>query len=313
VLAIDAEQSVGRRVEEVVRRPELQRFIERTLSGRDIVEEDIVILADTERHLRVRGTTLVRGEGDAVGAVVVLNDMTKIRRLETMRRDFVANVSHELKTPITAVKGFVETLRGGAMAQPEEAERFLGIIDTQVDRLDAIIDDLLELSRIEKESGGGEIALEDSLLKEIVHGAIQTCEPQAATKGIRVRISCDEGIRARVNPALLERALVNLLDNAIKYSDSGKAVSVEVEESASEITLRVRDEGCGIPSEHLPRLFERFYRVDKARSRKLGGTGLGLAIVKHIAQDHGGSVTVESEPEQGSTFTIHLPKCAGKQ
>ena len=237
----------------------------------------------------------------------MLNDVTRLRKLENIRRDFVANVSHEIKTPITAIKGFVETLRDGAVKNPEDAERFLSIIQKHVDRLEAIVEDLLSLSRIEKEGERQEIALEDHAVREILTGAIQLCEAKASAKSVVLELSCDEDLKGKINLALLEQAVVNLIDNAIKYSDSGKRVRIEAYKEDKGFLIRVQDQGCGIEKKHLDRLFERFYRVDKARSRKLGGTGLGLAIVKHIVQAHGGSVSVESQPGKGSTFSLHLP------
>jgi two-component system, OmpR family, phosphate regulon sensor histidine kinase PhoR len=254
------------------------------------------------------GTPLRDGEGKRTGSLIVLNDVTRLRKLENIRRDFVANVSHELKTPITAIKGFVDTLKDGAAKNLDDAERFLAIIQKHVDRLENIVEDLLSLSRIEKEGEREESELEERAIGEVLAGAIQVCDVKAREKGIGIELICDREVRAEINPTLLEQAVVNLLDNAIKYSDPGKKVEVEALETEAEVLIHVRDHGCGIEKKHLDRLFERFYRVDQARSRKLGGTGLGLAIVKHIAQAHGGSVSVESQPGQGSTFTIHLPK-----
>jgi two-component system phosphate regulon sensor histidine kinase PhoR len=238
----------------------------------------------------------------------VFSDVTQLRRLEDMRRDFVANVSHEIKTPLTAIKGFVETLHQNAVETPEEAQRFLGIIAKHVDRLNTIIEDLLMLSRIENEGERGDIMREKTRLRDIFQNAVQICRPQADEKRIRVEMEGDEGLAAMVDPVLLEQAAVNLLDNAIKYSDPEKTVRIRARRLDREIQVQVQDHGIGIEKKHLPRLFERFYRVDKARSRALGGTGLGLAIVKHIAQAHGGHVTVESRLGQGSLFTIHLPR-----
>jgi two-component system phosphate regulon sensor histidine kinase PhoR len=243
-----------------------------------------------------------------VGVLVVLNDITRLRKLENIRKEFVANVSHEIRTPITAIKGFVETLRDGAMQNPQDGERFLGIIQNHVLRLEALVEDLLSLSRIEEETEREEIVLEEKPLKEVLAGALQLCQVKAEPKQIRMELSCAEEVAAKINPSLLEQAVVNLLDNAVKYSEAGKRIWVQVESSPQEVLIRVRDEGCGIEKQHLERLFERFYRVDKARSRKLGGTGLGLAIVKHILEAHGGRVTVESQPGRGSTFTLHLPR-----
>jgi two-component system phosphate regulon sensor histidine kinase PhoR len=177
----------------------------------------------------------------------------------------------------------------------------------QADRLNAIIDDLLSLSRIERETRHDEIRLELSPLRPVLASSVQVCEVEAAQKNIRLRVECSPDLRAPINPHLLEQAVVNLLTNAIKYSPEGSPVLLGAEREDGEITVWVKDEGCGISKQHQARLFERFYRVDKARSCKLGGTGLGLSIVKHIALAHGGSVSVQSAPERGSVFCIHLP------
>jgi len=242
-----------------------------------------------------------------IGAVIVLNDITRIRQLEKIRKDFVANVSHELRTPITSIKGFVETLRDGAINSPEDASRFLGIIVKQADRLDGIIEDLLSLSRIEEREDRGEIELTDVLLKNVLQAAIHVCEPLSKPKNLMVNLTCDDKLKANISADLFQQAIVNLLNNAIKYSPESQAIDLIVERLHDEIRISVVDRGPGIAREHLDRLFERFYRVDKERSRQLGGTGLGLAIVKHIALIHHGSVDVESMPGKGSTFIIILP------
>ena len=295
-------------IQEVVRNTVLQQFIANALSCREPVEKEIVLYSDGERFLNGHGTILRDAGGKQIGALIVLNDVTRLRKLENIRREFVANVSHEIKTPITAIKGFGETLRHGAIKNPEDAGRFLEIIEKHVDRLDAIIEDLLSLSRIEDDVEREEIVLADNRLKDVLQASIKVCEVRAASKRIGLDLSCVEEIVARIDPPLLEQAVVNLVDNAIKYSESESVIKVDATRTDTEIIISVHDQGCGIEKGHLPRLFERFYRVDRARSRKLGGTGLGLAIVKHIVQAHGGSVTVESAPEKGSTFTIHLPK-----
>jgi two-component system, OmpR family, phosphate regulon sensor histidine kinase PhoR len=176
-----------------------------------------------------------------------------------------------------------------------------------VARLETIVEDLLKLSRIEQDAEAGEIERMDARIGDILRTAVQLCQVRADAKGIRIDTACPEAMRAWVDPPLLEQAVVNLLDNAIKYTEGGKPVQLEAAQGDHEIRIAVRDQGCGIEKRHLGRLFERFYRVDKARSRQLGGTGLGLAIVKHIVQAHGGSLTVESTPGKGSVFTIHLP------
>jgi two-component system phosphate regulon sensor histidine kinase PhoR len=231
--------------------------------------------------------------------------------LENVRRDFVANVSHELKTPIASIKGFVETLLDGAADDPVDNRRFLQIVAKQADRLAAIIEDLLALSRIEQSEGAGTLPLEPTRIADVLTAVIGECAPRAAEKSIRLVTACEDDLTAEVNPPLLEQALINLADNAIKYSDDGRTTTIDAVaegvDGTAQLVLSVRDEGRGIAPEHLPRLFERFYRVDSARSRALGGTGLGLSIVKHIAQAHGGTVTVESTVGVGTTFTMRLP------
>ena len=273
----------------------------------EAVEDDLLLRGEEERVLQIRGAALRDVRGRSIGAVIVLHDITNYRHLENVRRDFVANVSHELKTPIASIKGFVETLLDGASQNPQDAERFLRIVAKQADRLNPIIEDLLSLSKIEQSKEETSLPLSTGNIKAVLDAAVYDCQTTAAERNIRVAIACDEAVVADINAHLLEQAVVNLLDNAIKYSEPGDEVLVEVQTTPSEVQIIVADHGCGIDNDHLPRLFERFYRVDKARSRKFGGTGLGLAIVKHIVLAHGGKVTVESTPGEGSTFTIHLP------
>ncbi len=312
LVGIDAEQAAGRSLQEVIRHTELQRFVAMVLASREPLEAEMILRRDDERIMQVHGTPLYDEAARRMGAVVVLTDITRLRRLERIRRDFVANVSHELKTPITSIKGFVETLQDGALRQPDDAEHFLQIIARHADRLEAIIEDLLSLSRIEQEAETAVLRLDDCAMTVILQNAVQACELKAGAKEITITLECPDELRARVNPALLEQALVNLLDNALKYSEPHSRIELTATRIDDNAVISVRDHGSGIPTEHLPRLFERFYRVDKGRSRKLGGTGLGLAIVKHIAQAHGGHVTVESTVGHGSLFTLYLPHLAGQ-
>ena len=302
------ESAEGRTVEEVIRNTELQQFVRCALDSEQPVEGRIVLHENSrsEQHLQVHGTILSDDQGEKIGALIVMNDMTHIRRLEQVRSDFVANVSHELKTPVTSIKGFIETLLDGAMEKPEDRQRFLEIIARQTDRLNSIIDDLLMLSRVEQQNEE-KLDLEPVRLHDVLSAAVGLCELKAGQKEMAIAVECDETLTVRANASLLEQAIVNLVDNAIKYSDAGGDVRIDVVQKDDEVLISVHDHGCGIAKEHLPRLFERFYRVDKARSRTLGGTGLGLAIVKHIAQSHKGRVTVDSTVRKGSTFTLHLP------
>ncbi len=313
IFECDPRQVQGRTIQEVIRHPELQSLVTKALASEGTVESDVVLYLKEERVLNGHASILRDGEGKRVGVLVVLNDITRLRKLENIRKDFVANVSHEIRTPITAIKGFVETLQDGALKSPENAERFLGIIQNHVLRLESLVEDLLSLSRIEEDKEKEQIVFEDKPLKEVLIGAIQLCQVKAEPKRVGMDLSCSDDVSARINASLLGQAVVNLLDNAIKYSETGKTIWVQTEATPQETLIRVRDEGCGIEKQHQERLFERFYRVDKARSRKLGGTGLGLAIVKHIMEAHRGRVSVESQAGRGSTFTLHLPRISPKE
>jgi len=308
LLNIDPAQAQGRSVEEAIHNVELQQFVRDMLRSDEPTETDISFPGEMERLFHVCGAGLSDPHGERFGAVIVLSDMTRIHRLENLRRDFVANVSHELKTPVTAIQGFVEALQEGGLADPGQTRRFVDIIAKHAQRLDAIINDLLSLSHLEDETQRQAISLETASLKPILETAVDLSRVKADAKRITINVICDEGIEGRLNGPLLEQAVLNLVDNAIKYSEPGSAVEVLAAQTEHENTISVKDSGCGIPPQHLSRLFERFYVVDRSRSRKLGGTGLGLAIVKHITQVHGGYVTVESAPSKGSTFTIHLPR-----
>ncbi len=306
LLGVDYLASQDLTIQEVVRDPQLQSFITRTIFARGPIDAEVA-LRQGQQIIQAHGTFLRDAQGADIGFLIVLHDITHLRRLEMSRRDFVANVSHELKTPITSIKGFVETLLAGAMQEPENAQNFLGIVSRHTDRLNEIIDDLLSLSRIEQDAERGRVFLTTGRLKAVLDSAIQICAAKAAAKEITVRLNCPEKLRARINAPLLEQALVNLIDNAVKYSPAGSAVQVEALRDDAEVVVRVQDQGVGIEKNQLDRIFERFYRVDAGRSRKVGGTGLGLAIVKHIAQAHHGRVTVASTPGAGSLFALHLP------
>jgi len=297
----------GQSVLEIIRNHEFQSLMTQSLSSGEGLESDIVYHHGGERTFSVHCTPLLDSVDKRMGGLLVISDVTQLRRLENMRRDFAASVSHEIKTPLTAIKGFVETLCTGEGDDREETRRFLTIIDKHVNRLATIIDDLMQLSRIERDDEIQQIGLASCPIDDVVNTAIGLCAESIHDKGIDVQFACEPDLKGCFDATLLEQAAVNLLDNAIKYSPEKSIIHINALTVDGEIQIRFKDEGMGIAQKHLPRLFERFYRVDKARSRKLGGTGLGLAIVKHITQAHGGSVSVASELGKGSTFTLHLP------
>lgn len=304
----EAPNCQGKSIQEIIRSPALQQFIRNALNSKSPSEEDITVFQNEERVIDVKGSPLLDANEHQIGTLVVFHDVTQLRRLENMRRDFVANVSHEIKTPLTAIKGFVETLQQGNVEKAHEKERFLSIIQRHVNRLNAIIEDLLALSRIEQEHERKAIEFEPVKIVDVFQAAIQLCRPKADEKDIRIDLDCGKNSTAIFDPTLIEQAVVNLLDNAIKYSEPESSVVVKSHQQNDHMIISVQDHGIGIAQKHLPRLFERFYRIDKARSRDMGGTGLGLAIVKHIAQAHGGQVSVESKLGEGSLFSIHLPQ-----
>lgn len=306
IFDLDPAEAVGKELQTVIRNIGIQRFVRKTLNSQIPQEDEFSILDKSERIIQAHGTLLTDINQQTIGCLIVMNDMTRQKSLENIRREFVANVSHELKTPITAIHGFVETLREGAINDKQKAPEFLDIILKHTDRLNAIIEDLLNLSRIERDMEKGEIHLESLALYPVLQETITLCENKASEKGIHLNLEADSTLQANINAPLLTQAFVNLTDNAIKYSPDNSTVLIRAFQEGDHITIRVKDNGIGIPQEDIPRIFERFYRVDQTRSRKLGGTGLGLAIVKHIVQIHRGTLSVESRLKQGSTFTIQL-------
>ena len=307
MLGINCETAKGRLVQESIRNTALQEFIRELLTEKKSLKKEVTITADSEYIVEVQGTVLKGAEKGAIsGVLFVMHDVTHLKELENMRRDFVANVSHELRTPLTSIKGFVETLLDGAVDKQNERERFLTIIDNHVDRLNTLIEDLLTISNLEKDGTKEELILEQIPLNDVIENAVNVCADAASNKDIVIKIQTGDEIRALLNPSLFEQALVNLIDNAVKYSDDHTTITITAEKRAQSTVISVKDQGPGIEKKHFPRLFERFYRVDKARSRKMGGTGLGLSIVKHIVNIHNGTVHVESQVGKGSTFSIIL-------
>jgi len=291
----------GRAPLEISRQPALDSLVRDTLRQATGRSAEIEIEGPPRRTVALTSAPLASG----AGVVVAARDITPFIRLSEMRRDFVANLSHELKTPLAAIRGFAETLRDGALADAAAAPRFVDRILEQSRRLQALLDDLLTLSRLERP--GATLERQPASLAELAHHAVDTVATAARDHGVTVAVDTAQAPPFLGDPEGIERLLLNLLDNAIKYNRPGGRVALRVGRQGEEALIEVSDTGIGIPVAALPRIFERFYRVDKGRARDEGGTGLGLAIVKHVAQNHGGRVEVESELGQGSTFRVFLP------
>lgn len=302
-------QMQGKYLYEVIRNHEFTRFTAGA-AATEKAEADLVfeIKEEDPRVLNVKSAALIDETGKRIGTLLVLNDVTRMRQLETMRKEFAANVSHEIKTPLTSIQGFAESLLGEpAVAANEEIRRYLDIILKNARRLSAIIEDVLRLSNIEHADRQKDFHFEEKKIAAVIDSAVNICRPEADRKHVSIITDCDPGLTASMDFSLAEQAFINLLENAVKYSPENSEVKIDVMIKNRDTVIRFSDNGIGIPAAHIPRLFERFYRVDKTRSRKLGGTGLGLAIVKHIAQIHGWRIDVHSRPGQGSVFSVIIP------
>jgi len=301
----------GRRLREILGDHPLCRAIEAAEAENRVVAEEFSPDPLRERILDLHATALKGPAGEAAGAVAVVRDATELRRAERLRRELTANVSHELRTPLTSIKGFAETLLGGAMADADASRRFLGIIDSEASRLMKLVDDLMDLSRLESRVVPMEpVPVE---LESLVTQALSRMRPQADRHGI---VLIAEGIGPDAVLADRDRilqVLTNLLDNAIKFTPDGGTVTVAWRPGGPEAIVSVSDTGRGIPQDDLPRVFDRFYRVERSRSREGGGTGLGLAIAKHIVEAHGGRISVTSGVNAGSTFTFTIPYVASPE
>ncbi|MCD4813911.1 HAMP domain-containing protein [bacterium] len=304
---VEPNWDVGKKIQEIIRDPSLHAFIALTLVSEESTTAELKFYKNGEKMMRVTGAKIKAANNTVNGAIIVLNDFTQLHRLETIRREFVSNVSHELKTPITLIQGFVETLLDDKQLTRDETQKFLKKIEKHSHRLNAIIEDLLDLSRIEQ-LGFDKLEKKKTGVFEMVENSIQTCMSAYRDTQVSINNSISKEMQAGLNQPLFEQALFNLLENAVKYSNSKTPVVVKGGREKKKNIIEVRDFGCGIAGEHLPRIFERFYRVDKSRSRDEGGTGLGLAIVKHIVQAHGGEIAVESTLEKGTCFRITLPE-----
>ncbi len=306
LLAVEHEAE-GRKPLEVIRNVEIQEITDKVLETNSGVESrEIPVLLPEEKIIIVHGTPIFREE-KIEGAVLVFHNVTEIRRLEKIRKDFIANVSHELRTPASSIKGFAETLSAGALEDKKSAKEFIKIIEENSDRLVRLIEDLLDLSKME--SGKVDMNLNPCSLYPIIKKVVSQVEGQAKKKCISIETKINkDAAKILADEIFITQAFLNLIDNAVKYTDENGTVSITVQEEKEFIKINVKDNGIGIPEKDLPRVFERFYCVDKARSRKAGGTGLGLSIVRHVVEGHGGKVTVKSIFGQGSTFSVTIPR-----
>jgi two-component system, OmpR family, phosphate regulon sensor histidine kinase PhoR len=297
---------IGLKPVEVLRSPDLMDAIEQVVHGEPVMTLEVRQLGPEPRIYEVVVSSLAK-HGRPVGVVAIFHDASERKKIDRMRRDFVANVSHELRTPLAAIRAAVETLLDGALENPKFAKQFTGVIDRHSQRLQHLVSDLLDLSKLESMESG--IARECLSVEDLVRDSLSAVREIADDKGIALKIDLnDPEMTIEGDGGKLQQALVNLLQNAVKYGRAGGEVTLSVSDSDGEITFAVKDNGIGMSSEELPRIFERFYRVDKNRSRQEGGTGLGLAIVKHIVQAHQGRLDVESRLGKGSTFKIILPQ-----
>jgi two-component system, OmpR family, phosphate regulon sensor histidine kinase PhoR len=304
ILGLDVPPQSGSALLEVVRQTELIEAVRQVLKGEPRVEAEIVTGTLRQRFFAVTVASVRAAETS--GAVIVLHDITELRKLERVRRDFVANVSHELKTPLTAIQGFAETLLAGAIDDPQNRVRFLEIILEHSRRLARLTDDLLKLSKMDADR----LELEICRLSvpQFVESCVETAQRPASEKDLRLSLNLQERLPdIAADRRRLAEVLQNLLDNAMQYTPPGGQIMLSASADASELTFTVSDTGIGIPQADQPRIFERFYRVDAARSREVGGTGLGLAIAKHLVEVHGGRIWVESEVGQGSQFHFTVP------
>lgn len=299
---LDAGQEVvGKRPLFLVRKGELHEAVLRACAGGTASLVEVVMEGPRPRVLEVQVAPL---GGGLPGSAAVFRDVTELKRLERVRQDFVANVSHELRTPIAAILGYAETLQSGALLDGVHGPQMVDIIHRQSERLSELVTDLLELSRLD--AGERPLVVGSVAVGEVVTRAAEAVEPRATAKHITITHHVAAGLAATGDAKALEQVLVNLLDNAVKYTPEGGSVELTARHEASRVELSVRDTGLGIEAKHLPRLFERFYRVDRGRSREMGGTGLGLSIVRHLVSAMGGDVRVQSQLGLGSTFTVTL-------
>ncbi|MGD7021442.1 two-component system histidine kinase PnpS [Rossellomorea vietnamensis] len=305
--SITSERFVNERYYDVIKFPEVNKLVEEIFMTEQKVRKQLLLPLQIERkHFEVYGAPIIGTKEEWKGIVLVFHDITELKKLEQMRKDFVANVSHELRTPITSIKGFSETLLDGAMNDKETTKAFLNIILNESDRLQSLITDLLDLSKMEKQ--GFQLHVHNADISVILQEVVAILEKKPEKKEIQLTLLADEPAVAEVDSMRMKQVFINLIGNAITYTPAEGKVTVSVSQTESTVVIEIKDSGIGIDEEEIPRIFERFYRVDKARSRDSGGTGLGLAIVKHLIEAHGGQIGVESKVNEGTTFKVTLFK-----
>jgi two-component system phosphate regulon sensor histidine kinase PhoR len=302
----NTEEMIGKNQFEATRNEELSRLLEKTMDGKDTFSQEMRLRPGSERTIAVTSSPLKDQKGRIQGAVAVMRDVTSLRHLEQMRQEFVANVSHELRTPLTSIKGFAETLLNSNFEDRALSERFLTIINNETDRMIALINDLLDLSRIE--SGKQPLKKGPVDMKRVFDDTVLMLQSKAEAKGVTIQNNIYTSAIVEGDEKLLKQVALNLVDNGVKYNVEGGKVWIEAEQGLDSIEFIVGDTGLGIASEHLDRIFERFYRVDKGRARHMGGTGLGLAITKHIVDKHKGTIAIESRLGKGTKIRITLKK-----
>lgn len=306
MLNLRSKDAVGRSYWEVIRHDEINSLLKESLLKKEAFRKELTILFPEESYFSMQISPILEESGDLLGSVAVFHDISELRKLEKMRSEFVANVSHELKTPLTSIRGFVETLKEGALNDEKAAQKFLGIIQTHTQKLEDLVYDLLNLSSLE--SKDFQMKFQTVVVKDLINEVVNLYKVQLEKKYQTLAIELADNLPSvRVDPEKIEQAFSNLLDNAVKFTPPHGKITISAYERDGCLRVDIRDTGPGIADEHLPRIFERFYRADKSRSRELGGTGLGLAIVKHIVLAHNGKVTVQSVLGEGSVFSVYLP------
>ncbi|HEX9779760.1 MAG TPA: ATP-binding protein [bacterium] len=298
----------GQPLLEVVRHHEIHELMRAVQSERRPAVRELALFQPAERMLLLHGTPAPGGAPHGVVTVIVIRDLTAAQRYDRLRRDFVANVSHELKSPLTAIKGLTETLLDGAIEDRGHNRHFVRLIDDEAARLGRLIDDLLQLAQIE--AGQAPMQRKPVALRELVEGLRPGWQAELTRRRLSLRVELSDGLTVLADPGQMAEVFINLVDNAVKYNRDGGAITITARPDGRVVRVDVSDTGIGIPAQDLSRVFERFYRVDKARSRQLGGTGLGLSIVKHIIELHGGEIAASSTPGHGSTFSFTLPLAA---